>query len=272
MNSFARVSNDKVVSVGELSGMSGAILNSLDYTYDGSALNDVADLPRVTLHSGLPIMWDGEVPAELEFSEARQLQHAAKRTLDVVLAALALVVLFPLLMIVSACIVATSRGPVLFEQYREGLGGKLFKIYKFRSMSVEAGDPTGVAQTKKSDPRVTPVGNFIRRTSIDELPQLLNVLRGDMSLVGPRPHVPGMLAGGMSYKALVPYYDQRLAVRPGLTGWAQANRFRGLTVDAAAAIARVEHDIAYVQNFSILLDLKIIGRTIVNEFVTGSGH
>jgi lipopolysaccharide/colanic/teichoic acid biosynthesis glycosyltransferase len=119
---------------------------------------------------------------------------------------------------------------------------------------------------------VTAVGRFIRRTSIDELPQLINVLRGEMSLVGPRPHVAGMKAAGMPYRTLVPYYDARLAMPPGLTGWAQANGYRGMTTDAASAIARVDHDIAYVQNFSVWMDIKIIGKTIVGEFMTGSGY
>jgi lipopolysaccharide/colanic/teichoic acid biosynthesis glycosyltransferase len=124
----------------------------------------------------------------------------------------------------------------------------------------------------KNDPRVTAIGSFIRKTSIDELPQLINVLRGDMSLVGPRPHVPGMKAGGMLYRKLVPYYDVRLTMLPGLTGWAQANGWRGETDAPVAGRSRVDHDIAYIANFSLWLDLKIILMTIRREFVVGSGH
>jgi lipopolysaccharide/colanic/teichoic acid biosynthesis glycosyltransferase len=118
---------------------------------------------------------------------------------------------------------------------------------------------------------VTPVGRFLRRTSLDELPQLVNVIVGDMSLVGPRPHVEGMLAAGVDYAELVPYYNLRHVMRPGLSGWAQANGLRGPTDSAEAARARIDHDVAYIQNFSIWLDLKIIWLTLVKEFVTGSG-
>lgn len=209
----------------------------------------------------------GDVPGS-----ARMVQLAVKRLFDLVAAGVALVALMPLFAVVSVLIALSSRGPILFKQQREGLNGAMFAALKFRSMRVEDGDPTGVAQTMKDDPRVTAIGKFIRRTSIDELPQLLNVLRGDMSLVGPRPHVVNMRAGGVAYRILVPYYQERLGMRPGITGWAQANGLRGPTVEAAAAIARVDHDIAYMQNFSLWLDIRIIIKTIGREFVTGSGH
>lgn len=219
--------------------------------------------------SGLPYYWTDNQPAALKPS---RVQLAIKRVFDFIVAALALVVLMPLFLLMAAAIKITSPGPVLFSQAREGLNGRSFNALKFRSMRTDACDISGVAQTVKNDPRITPIGRFIRKTSIDELPQLFNVLRGEMSLVGPRPHVAGMLAGGTSYRVLVPYYDHRLAMRPGITGWAQANGFRGPTDDAASAIARVDHDIAYAQNFSLLLDVKIILKTVANEFLTGSGH
>jgi len=226
----------------------------------------------VILQSGLPMTWSNGQPDTYKPSPARDAQLAIKRVMDIGVSAMALLFLLPLFAIVAVIIKVTSKGPVLFRQQRQGLDGAMFWALKFRSMRTEQGDPSGVAQTLKDDPRVTGVGRFIRKTSIDELPQLFNVLVGDMSLVGPRPHVAGMLAGGMPYKNLVPYYDDRLAMRPGITGWAQANGFRGLTVDAGASRSRVDHDIAYVQNFSVLLDLKILVKTVVAEFVTGTGH
>ncbi len=199
-------------------------------------------------------------------------QAAAKRLFDIVAAAAALVCLGPLMLLVALAIRMESSGPVLFSQEREGKDRVPFRVLKFRSMQVTRCDASGVRQTRRDDPRVTRVGRFIRRTSIDELPQLINIIKGDMSLVGPRPHVPGMLAAGREYRDLVEYYDLRLLVRPGLTGWAQANGLRGPTTNSALARARVDHDLAYIQNFSLWLDLKIILLTIRREFFSGSGH
>jgi exopolysaccharide biosynthesis polyprenyl glycosylphosphotransferase len=198
-------------------------------------------------------------------------ESVMKRLVDVVLSGLGLIALLPLLAIVAVLIKLESPGPVFFRQKREGVHGRLFSVYKFRSMRTELGDASGVAQTVSGDPRVTPIGRFIRRTSIDELPQLINVLVGDMSLVGPRPHVPGMLAGGTSYRDLVPYYDDRHRVRPGITGWAQVNGLRGSTVDGRAATARIDYDLAYIDNWSLGLDLKILFLTVWREFTRGTG-
>lgn len=223
---------------------------------------------HVSLHSGLPVHWSaaGAVP-----SARGGWQLKAKRALDIVGALSGLVFLAPLMAIVAIAIKATSPGPVFFKQQREGINGRIFYTFKFRSMAADLGDATGVVQTQANDARVTPIGRFIRKTSIDELPQLINVLWGDMSLVGPRPHVPGMLAGGQLYKDLVPYYDRRLEMLPGITGWAQVNGFRGPTRDPRKARQRIDHDLAYIQNFSIWLDIRIIVMTIAREFVTGSG-
>lgn len=225
----------------------------------------------VAFHGGLPVRLSNGIP-EAGYGNARRLDTVLKRAMDVVVSICAVAALMPLFLIVAVAIKMTSAGPVLFRQYREGLHGTPFLIYKFRSLAVEVEDRTGVAQTRIGDPRVTGIGRFIRRTSIDELPQLLNVLLGHMSLVGPRPHVANMLAGGMKYVQLVPYYDLRLQMRPGLTGWAQANGLRGSTEDAAMARARVDYDIAYIQNFNILLDLRILLKTIAREFLSGSGE
>lgn len=138
-------------------------------------------------------------------------------------------------------------------------------------MRLEVTDHAGISQTKADDPRVTRLGRFLRRTSLDELPQLLNVLAGHMSLVGPRPHIRGMKAEGVVIEDLMPHYNQRLLVRPGITGWAQANGFRGETRAAADAIRRVEHDLAYIANYSVILDLAILVQTMRREFITGTG-
>lgn len=200
-----------------------------------------------------------------------RLFHFSKRATDIVLAAGALTLLLPLLLIVAAGIKLTSAGPVLFAQRRVGYMKRPFTILKFRTFRCEETDPTGVAQTRANDARLTPFGAMLRRTSIDELPQLLNVLRGDMSLVGPRPHVEGMFAAGVDYRELVPGYDLRCLVKPGLTGWAQANGFRGPTTSSAEAIDRIHHDFAYLQQPSLRLDLKIILMTAKREFLTGNG-
>ena len=234
---------------------------------EDASTEDPVRAPPVSMHSGLPVRWTGEVGSGLVAVRARHMM--AKRVLDVVGAIIGLVLLAPLFIIIALAIKATSPGPVFFRQKREGLKGDMFEALKFRSMAVALGDASGIAQTIKDDPRVTPIGRFIRRTSIDELPQLINVLKGEMSLVGPRPHVPGMVAAGRPYKELVPYYGQRLEMLPGITGWAQVNGLRGETRNPNKARERIDHDLAYIQNFSIWLDLKIIALTILREFVTG---
>jgi lipopolysaccharide/colanic/teichoic acid biosynthesis glycosyltransferase len=180
--------------------------------------------------------------------------------------------LAPLLIVIAIVIKITSPGPVLFHQYRYGYRNRFFKIYKFRSMRVSAGDAAGVKQTVQGDSRVTPIGRILRKTSLDEIPQLLNVIKGDMSLVGPRPHVPGMLAADLPYEDLVPYYFQRHTARPGITGLAQVNGCRGSTVESNRAISRIDYDLDYIEKWSLGLDIMIIVRTIRREFLSGSGY
>jgi lipopolysaccharide/colanic/teichoic acid biosynthesis glycosyltransferase len=195
-----------------------------------------------------------------------------KRTIDVAISAALLVILSPVLGGAALAIKLTSAGPVFFRQRRYGLNNEQFTILKFRTMFAHDADISGVNQTRIGDPRVTPLGRFLRRTNIDELPQLINVLQGDMSLVGPRPHVPGMRAGGMTYEALVPFYFERHRVRPGLTGLAQTNELRGSTADAKFARARIVYDLAYVEHWSVLLDLRILWTTFKTEVLRGTGN
>ena len=224
---------------------------------------------REVSQSGLPLRIVADTPVGPSYTRDRLGQLAGKRLLDVALAVLALILVAPLLLFTAIAIKITSPGPVLFVQDRTGSGGSVFRILKFRTMYADSCDESGVSQVRSGDRRVTPLGQFLRRTSVDELPQIFNILRGDMSFVGPRPHVAGMLAGGIAYEELVPYYALRNEMLPGLTGWAQANGFRGPTEDPVTARSRVDHDLAYIQNFSLRLDLWIILLTLRRELFSG---
>ncbi|MBO3761983.1 sugar transferase [Ciceribacter sp. L1K23] len=197
--------------------------------------------------------------------------YALKRSLDIFVSGLALLLLLPFFLTVALLIKLDSPGPVLFRQHRWGKGCKTIRVYKFRSMRTDLCDTTGVAQTVKNDPRVTRMGAILRKTNIDELPQLFNVLMGDMSLVGPRCHAIGMLAAGMPYESLVPEYHRRHAMRPGITGLAQMRGLRGPTDRPAKARARIACDLYYIENFSIWLDIKILVGTVMSEIRGGSG-
>jgi lipopolysaccharide/colanic/teichoic acid biosynthesis glycosyltransferase len=221
--------------------------------------------------SGLPLSWDAHLPAIPVSSKARSTALGVKRVVDVVLALLLIVLFSPVFLFAVLAIKLGSKGPALFQQDRVGFRNDAFRVYKFRTMYTDRQDLSGVQQTTAEDARITPIGRVLRKTSVDELPQIINILKGEMSFVGPRPHVAGMLAGGLPYEELVPYYDIRHLMKPGLTGWAQANGFRGPTIDPIGARARVDHDIAYIQNFSIRLDLVILVKTAWREFVTGTG-
>ncbi|WP_244490047.1 sugar transferase [Rhizobium sp. Leaf386] len=199
------------------------------------------------------------------------LQLALKRAMDIVGSFLGLLVLAPAIVLVAVLIKLESKGPVFFRQLRTGLNETPFEILKFRSMYTDLCDNSGVRQTIDNDPRITPLGRILRKTNLDELPQLWNVLTGDMSLVGPRPHVPDMLAAGRSYSELVQGYENRHLMRPGITGLAQARGLRGPTEQRWMAIRRVVCDVEYVRNFSVLLDIKIMVRTLINELKGGTG-
>lgn len=195
----------------------------------------------------------------------------AKRILDVMVSLLALLALSPLLMLVALAIKVDSRGPVLFSQVRWGKSGKKIRVFKFRSMRTDLCDASGIAQTTCGDSRVTRIGRVIRKTNIDELPQFINVLRGEMSLVGPRCHPIGMLAAGVPYEVLVHNYHERHYFKPGITGLAQIRGLRGPTVSSAKARARINADLHYIRNYSFWLDLKIIALTFASQIRGGTG-
>lgn len=217
-----------------------------------------------------PVMQDGS-PVPVQPSILRSLRLATKRAIDILLSLAGLLCLSPVLLLVMIAIKATSRGPIFFVQHRPGLHGTMFPVFKFRSMFVDKCDVTGVAQTRQNDDRVTPLGRWMRKTSIDELPQLANVLLGHMSLVGPRPHPKDMLAGGIPYQDAVSFYDHRYAMKPGITGLAQVNGLRGPTDDIYLARQRISYDVAYIQKFTVLLDLRILVLTVWNEVRGGTG-
>lgn len=186
-----------------------------------------------------------------------------KRIEDVVLASLILVMISPVLLAVAIGVKLSSPGPVLFKQERYGLDGKPIRVWKFRSMKAME-DGAVVKQATKGDPRITPFGGFIRRTSLDELPQFVNVLTGQMSIVGPRPHA---VAHNEEYRGLIDKYMLRHHVKPGITGWAQINGLRGETDTLDKMEKRIEYDLIYIQNWSLWLDLKIVFLTIFKGFV-----
>jgi Undecaprenyl-phosphate glucose phosphotransferase len=181
-----------------------------------------------------------------------------KSAFDLIVGSLALIALSPLLPLVAIAIKLESKGPILFKQPRHGFNGTVFEIWKFRSMYAELADIDAARQTSRDDPRVTRVGRFIRATSIDELPQLFNVLQGRMSIVGPRPHALKTSTEGKQLNEIVDNYAMRHRVKPGLTGWAQIHGLRGALDTTDKIKKRVEHDLYYIENWSIFLDLYIL--------------
>jgi Undecaprenyl-phosphate glucose phosphotransferase len=196
---------------------------------------------------------------ELQRAPLTKLEQTVKRAFDLSIATVLLIVLSPLMLITAFLVTIDSPGPILFKQKRNGFNGKLFTIYKFRSMRVvEDGDR--IPQARRGDPRVTRIGRWLRSTSIDELPQLLNVLSGEMSLVGPRPHA---VAHNNEYQRIVSNYAFRHHVKPGITGWAQVSGLRGETETVQLMARRIEHDLWYINHWSIWLDLRILLKTVI---------
>jgi Undecaprenyl-phosphate glucose phosphotransferase len=212
-------------------------------------LQFIAIRARLEDLDGLPIINVNDVPLQ-------GFNAWLKRVIDVVLSLLALTVLGIPLLLISAFVKWTSAGPVFYRQERMGLDGKAFTVYKFRSMYIDAEDRTGPIWARDDDPRATPIGRWLRRFDLDELPQFLNVLRGDMSIVGPRPERPFFVE---QFKHRIPQYMLRHKVKAGITGWAQVNGWRGNT----SLEKRIEYDLYYIENWSVTLDLKIMWLTVV---------
>ena len=209
--------------------------------------------------NGLPVINIRYIPLTNTFNAI------VKRLFDIVSSLAALIILSPFLLIVAIIIKCTSKGPVIFKQERIGLHNKPFNMYKFRTMYVQDTEEEVKAWTTRNDPRVTKVGKFFRRTSIDELPQLFNILKGDMSVVGPRPERPQFVE---KFREEIPRYMIKHQVRPGLTGWAQINGFRGDT----SIRKRIDYDIYYIENWSFGFDIKIIFLTVFRGFINENAY
>jgi putative colanic acid biosynthesis UDP-glucose lipid carrier transferase len=207
---------------------------------------------RTTDVMGIPVVAMCETPLS-------GYRGITKRLLDVALATIGLVMISPLLLAIAATIKLNSPGPAIFRQRRYGLDGQSIVVYKFRSMTVTE-DGAQIVQASRNDARITRVGAFLRRYSLDELPQIVNVIQGRMSLVGPRPHA---VAHNEEYRKLIKGYMVRHKVRPGITGWAQVNGYRGETADLADMQARVNYDLDYLRRWSVGFDLRILFRTVM---------
>jgi exopolysaccharide biosynthesis polyprenyl glycosylphosphotransferase len=197
---------------------------------------------------------------ELQGRPLSILQRATKRLLDIVLASSGLLVLLPVFALLAAAIRLDSAGPILFRQGRTGFNGRAFRIYKFRTMTTLE-DGLQIRQASRNDQRVTRVGRVLRRLSLDELPQLINVLKGEMSVVGPRPHA---LVHDDQYSRLIAEYAARHKMKPGITGWAQVNGCRGETPHVDMMKRRVNYDLGYIESWSLWLDLKILVMTVIH--------
>lgn len=210
-----------------------------------------------------PVVILGDVPVMTLFERPISgLSGIAKTIEDKVLATLILIAVSPIMAFAALAIRLNSSGPILFRQPREGFNNGTFSCFKFRTMYHDQLEYRNITQASRDDPRITGVGRFLRRTSIDELPQLFNVLIGDMSLVGPRPHAASTRAGGRLFSDVVQSYAARHKVKPGITGWAQVCGWRGETDTEEKLIKRIEHDLYYIENWSIWLDLYILVRTV----------
>ena len=208
---------------------------------------------------GLPVINIRYVPL------TNTLNWVAKRVMDVVVALVGIVISSPVMLISAIAVRCTSKGPVIFRQERIGLHNKPFPMYKFRTMEVQKPSKEKEGWTTKDDPRVTKVGRFLRKTSIDELPQLFNILKGDMSVVGPRPERPQFVD---KFREEIPRYMVKHQVRPGLTGWAQINGYRGDT----SIKRRIEYDIFYIENWTLSFDIKIMFLTLFKGFINKNAY
>ena len=241
----------KIVTVSEKAGMQTKFVP--DYGNLMSAHPYTEDL------AGLPVIYLRNVPLEEPFNSF------IKRTVDFIGSLAAILVFSPVMLVTAVAVKLSSPGPVIFRQERVGLHNKNFVMYKFRSMGVQKKEVEEKGWTTKNDPRVTGVGRLIRKTSIDELPQLFNVLKGDMSMVGPRPERPQFVE---QFREEIPRYMVKHQIRPGMTGWAQVNGLRGDT----SIEERINYDIYYIENWSLSLDFKILFLTVFKGFVNNNAY
>jgi len=221
--------------------------------------NIVPTSPYMEDLHGLPVIHIRRVPLNNTFN------FVSKRIIDIIGGVIGLIIFSPVMILTALAVKCSSAGPVIYNQERVGLHNKPFKMYKFRSMVVQSDKSEQKAWTTKDDMRVTAFGKFIRRTSIDELPQIINIIKGDMSIVGPRPERPFFVE---KFKEEIPRYMIKHQVRPGLTGWAQVNGYRGDT----SITKRIEHDLYYIENWSIGFDIKIIFLTIFKGFINKNAY
>jgi len=192
-----------------------------------------------------------------------------KRIEDIILSVIILILIAPLLVCIALAVKISSPGPVFFVQFRGGFNGYVFRMFKFRSMYVPTSVDSKVKQATLGDPRITRIGSFLRRSSLDELPQFFNVLKGDMSIVGPRPHA---VEHDEEFRQIISSYVSRLRVKPGITGWAQIHGFRGLTDTREKLLSRPEYDLFYIDHWSLWLDLWIILKTVLTGMVNKNAY
>lgn len=250
-------------------GAENRIREILNYCSDTTA--NVYLIPNFFVYNLMNSRWQsvGSVQALSIFDTPFQgASEALKRLEDIVLSILFLTILAIPMAIIAAAVKLTSPGPAIFKQKRYGLDGKQILVYKFRSMSTQDNGNV-VKQATKNDPRITKLGAFLRKTSLDELPQFINVLQGRMSIVGPRPHA---IAHNEEYRKIISGYMLRHKVRPGITGWAQINGFRGETDTVEKMEKRVQFDLDYIHNWSVWLDIKIIIKTAINALIDKNAY
>lgn len=243
-----------------------SLLESLQNTT--SSIHFVPDIFGVSVIQGRLEDMGGVPVVGLMVAPFTGINGFIKRVSDIVLSTLILLLISPILIVLSIGVKASSPGPVIFRQRRTGLDGEIIEVYKFRSMRTTDNGAV-VKQATRDDPRITPFGAFIRKTSLDELPQFVNVLQGRMSIVGPRPHA---VAHNEQYRKLVKAYMARHKVKPGITGWAQVNGLRGETDTLDKMAARIEFDLEYLRNWTLGLDLLIIARTVKLVFLDRSAY
>ncbi|WP_144107830.1 undecaprenyl-phosphate glucose phosphotransferase [Paraburkholderia sp. BCC1886] len=241
----------------------------MDLRNDFVNIRFIPDVRSLTLFNQPMVDLLGVPAINLAASPITDLRVLPKRVFDRLFALVALTALSPAMLAIAIAVKASSPGPVFFRQKRKGIDGRQFEIYKFRSMKLHKESAGHLTQATRRDPRITPVGAFLRRTSLDELPQFINVLRGEMSVVGPRPHA---LEHDDIYKDLVKGYMHRYRIKPGITGWAQINGYRGETDRIEKMMGRVKLDLYYMQHWTFWLDIKIVVLTLWKGFVGSNAY